>query len=393
MKRSAFAGVKPARRVRDLALPEAIDAVARFTGPPEDPVDAAIARALATAPDGLAGQARLLRESSLVLRPGVVGDIALSADGARLAVQYEDRLLDIELPGGRVVGEYERRPAPARPGLRGLVHLGDSIAAADLDGARVYDGGRPVFVAGGAGCGVTPCGDGFAALRADGVVVRASAAGAVIWRSGRGTDPPGSARWIAGSPDGERVLAGAGRALVVLGARGEPVLSHPGTWTAAVFTGADRFVMLGVADDAQRLSAWRITGDALEADGFAAAPYDDELDVLEGTGLLITARERYAPHWHDAQTLESVDDPGIGPQRGRPFPRGGGGRIAVVRGPAPGLGPSQVEVLPPPVYALLHVPLGSLGPGDVDELDAFLEPGGSPVLEFLRALLAGEAAA
>ncbi|WP_426512341.1 hypothetical protein ACPPVO_17990 [Dactylosporangium sp. McL0621] len=103
MKRSTFAGVRPARRVRDLALPEAIDAVARFTGPPEDPVDAAIARALAAAPDGLAGQARLLRE---VLPPPVYALLHLPLGS--LGPGDVDELDAFLEPGGRAVPEFLR---------------------------------------------------------------------------------------------------------------------------------------------------------------------------------------------------------------------------------------------------------------------------------------------
>ncbi|GGM48010.1 hypothetical protein ACFFX1_45375 [Dactylosporangium sucinum] len=370
-------GDRPAawRMIWDLPVAEAVAAAHRL-GPWRPGRDAELFAVLVAAdPDRLPGAVAELSAPVRVPVRGTLDELALSPDASRLAVRYRaepgawEILDDVDLATGRVVHRYANRRVGGQAGRRrGMVYFGQSIvdaAAADARrtaGLRRSADGRQSILHGPAGfTGVWRLGAGFVALRTDGTLLFGGPDG--VERSAgpvrRSMHHDDNGQWLAVAPDGRHLAVGVEEAVVLLDGAGAPVLTRPGTrFRGVAFAAADQLVALDRAGATPRLTRWRFEGDRLTEEAATDVPGADDLDAVDGAGLLVLADGRRASRLRDALTLEPRDLDGIGLLPGRPYPRAAAGRVAV------GLA-REVVVRPHPAYELATRPLGDLAPADL----------------------------
>ncbi|WP_330186081.1 hypothetical protein KZZ52_32635 [Dactylosporangium sp. AC04546] len=397
------------RMIWDLPVAEAVAAAHRL-GPWRPERDGGLFAVLAAAdPDRLRAAAARLPRPVRVAVGGDLNDLALSPDASRLALRYRaypgqrEFLDDVDLGSGRVVHRYVSRGIGGDPGRRrGIVHFGASIVdagSADLRrpaGLRRCAGGRQAILHGPAGFScVRPLGAGFVALRTDGTLLFGGPDG--VRRTAGPVRPTmhhhDNGQWLAVAPHGAYLAVAVEEALVLLDGHGAPVVTRPGAgYRGVAFAAADQVVALEHGAGLPRLTRWRIAGAALVQEATAEVPAADDLDGLDGTGLLVLADGTHLARCRDALTLEPRDlgDPGdlgdpvdpvdpddLGALRRRPYPRAAAGRVAVVHA-------RDVEVRPHPAYRLAARPLGELVPADLGTVEEELARGAHEVLTVLR---------
>ncbi|MEU7869017.1 hypothetical protein [Dactylosporangium sp. NPDC049140] len=367
----------------ELPAADAAAAVARFGAwrPAAAAAAALFDRLAAADPAALAATVAALPEPYDIPLLESPIDVAFSPDGERLAFDggdgRRDRLVDVDADTGRVLSRYRRDyrgyTLTARTGFfpsspRMLVHYGDAVVGIDRLGLSRYERGQHVALHSGAQfCGVVRLGAGFVALRIDGLLIfgdpRRVTSRSVAAQTAFGGAP---GRWIAASPDGEHIAAASQKTLVVLDGRRRRLLARPagGSGYGGVAL-AEPGYLVALADG--RLIRWRIDGDRLEAVAETAAPHSENLDVVDGTGLLV-ARES-GPRYYDATSLEPVAPAAIEDASIQVYPRHAAGRFAFVtrRAEEPRYG---LRVLPSRADHLARRPLRELTPADAGRLDA-----------------------
>ncbi|GAA3455570.1 hypothetical protein [Dactylosporangium matsuzakiense] len=399
-----------ARLLWEMPVTEAVAAVRSFGDwRPPGPAAAAVFDRLAAAdPDVMARAA-----AEVPALPAGFAELALSGDGTRLAgLRYgprkgvfEPAITEWEIDTGRALSHYavpydpddpgRARPGRRRDGPRLLVYAGDTIIAVDPHGIGGYAGGhRRTLDPRGDYRSVARLGDGFAALRSDGLVVLGTATRISARHRQRG----GHYVRLAAAPDGAHLAILAHEQLIVLDGHGREV-QHRGPADLAppelvgvglmgvAFHAADGLAVLLSAATRERpqerlpaVIVWlRLTAGRLHREGVSRHRGMD-IDGLDGTGLL-------ALHSRNRRVVGVVDPrrpaapPPLAEHLAGARVTAAAGRIATDRAGA-------LTVRPTPGPHLLNRPMRDVGPGDVTRLAAAVTAGaGTPAVCAAMALL------
>ncbi|MFI5914127.1 hypothetical protein [Dactylosporangium sp. NPDC051541] len=390
-----------AEPIWDLPIADAVAAVARFGAwRPAGPAAAALFERLAAAdPQRVAAAVAALPEAYELPLPGRPGDVALSADGTRLAYHYRDAgrgavwLVEADARTGAGLYRYRRdRLADAlllaSPNCRTLAHLGDAVVGIEGDGLYRYRRGECTRLIRGEFGGVVRLGAGgrFVAIQLDRARMVSGTADGVTPRAPDGpwdfSDLLG--RWLSAAPDGRHIVVGSldrlvlrtgdSRRTIVQWARDRAFDDNfPETgFEGAVFPAPDRLVTLETYATGRhsRLTRWRIAGATLEVEAEETVPPGLGLDIVDGTGLLVlTARDRQGLRYYDAATLEPAEPGPLADATAPVYPRHAAGRSAFVTWQVE-LPRDAVRVSPTRLEELARRPLRELTPADAELLDA-----------------------